>query len=183
MFKIGDTVYIDTCENHQKELVCPICDGKKEVTLILGAGDSVIMLCNYCVSASYYPPTGKVHEWAYEPYPRSFPITGMEISIEGDKEIRRYKSDCTIYDEDRCFATREEALESAIARKKKQEEDQKSKQDWIKMDKNKSYSSNAGRHMAEAKRNREQAEYHEKMAKLCKNLAREQKKEVTNGKL
>ncbi len=52
-FKVGDTVWVAKCRYEPVQKLCPTCFGKKEVTLILGNGDSVILPCNSDLGYGY----------------------------------------------------------------------------------------------------------------------------------
>jgi len=64
MFKIGDVVYFASAGQRQVDIPCPVCFGKREVTLILGNGDSVELPCDYC-GKGYDGPRGYVLEYEY----------------------------------------------------------------------------------------------------------------------
>ncbi len=166
-FKVGDTVWWAKCRWEVVNILCPTCFGKRQVTLILGNGDSVILPCKGC-SPGYEPPSGYISEYDYVSDPEMVSITGMEIEVNGDKEKVRYRSSFNIYDEEELFTEHHEALDKSREKKLKLEEDQRTRAEYIKEDVHKSFSWNARYHIREAKSHREQAEYHGKMAVICK---------------
>lgn len=171
MFNIGDTVYYAAAGNKRIDIPCPICFGKRQVTLILGNGDSVELPCQYCGNG-FDTPRGYIEEYEYIAEASPFLITGISINTTESGEKREYRSgsDNCYHNlhEDKCFATIEEALQAAISVKETMENEQKTRTEYIKKDKQKSFAWNAGYHMREAKRNRKDAEYHEEKAILCK---------------
>jgi hypothetical protein len=169
MYKIGDTVWVTRVGQQPVTKPCPICFGKLTVTLIFGNGDECILPCSYC-ALGYDPPKGTVEEYEYiaEAEPRT--ITGTETSVSEGGEKATYRSGH--WSMEKVYATKEEALEEAVAHKDEYEKDQLTRAEYIKKDKNKSYSWNAGYHLRNAKRMRREIEYHEKMAVICKSRAK-----------
>ncbi len=182
---IGDTIYYATCQNERVSVICPVCHGKLEVTLILGNGDSVILPCDYC-GKGYNDPRGYVEEYNYVVTATPFTVTGIEIEQSQNGEKRQYRSGgehCYhIFEENRCFAIEKEALAAAVFIKEQLDKDQSTRSEYLKQDKRKSFSWNAGYHLRQAKDHRRQAEYHEGKAKLCKARSKEEGKD-DSGKL
>jgi hypothetical protein len=176
-YRVGDIVWVAECAPYvEKRVLCPVCFGKKEVTLILGNGDSVILPCGNC-QAGYDQPTGYVT--IHEPVVRASQkrIDRVEIIETEEGQVREYgaelfASGCgTTYqalDNNKIFDTEVEALRKA---QHDAEEISKNQNPKAKLDK--SYSWNAGYHMRHAKRLREEIEYHEKQAILCKSRTKE----------
>lgn len=79
-FHIGDTVFVPWANAYQEQrVICPICNGKKSVTLILGSGENVPVECDAC-ARGYEGPTGYVEarlpcSGVYE-----LRVTGMEFA-------------------------------------------------------------------------------------------------------
>ena len=170
-FKVGDTVWIAKCGIESVRKICPTCFGKKEVTLILGNGDSVILPCKGC-GPGYDPPGGYISEYEYVTEPDSAVISGMTIEINHGEENVRYHGLQRVYDEKDIWATKEEAQIVAEEKKAQLDKDQVTRAEHIKKDVQKSFSWNAHYHMRHAKKDRESAEYHDKMAVLCKARAK-----------
>lgn len=171
-FKVGDNVWFASCRYDNKSVLCPTCFGKKQVTLILGNNGKVILPCQGC-APGFESPTGYIHEYDYVVDPEIVHITRVITETTGLDEKTEYRSGCSCYQEDRLFLTKEEAEVKALELKAELEKEQKSKADYIKKNKLKSYSWNAHYHMREAKSHRKQVEYHDKMAILCKEKSKE----------
>jgi len=77
------------------------------------------------------------------------------------------------YDEKDVWATEGEAQIVANEKKRQLDEDQITRAESIKKDVQKSFSWNAHYHMRHAKKDRESAEYHDKMAVICRSRAKE----------
>ena len=166
-FKIGDTVWYAQCGIGSVQKTCPTCFGKKEVTLILGNGDLVILPCKGC-APGYDSPRGYISEYEHIAEPEIIVITGMDVRTDLNKETVQYYSGCRTYDEKDVWATKEEARTVANEKKTKLDEDQVTRAEYVKKDAQKSFSWNAHYHMRHAKKDRESAEYHDKMAVICK---------------
>jgi len=171
---VGDKVWYAKCQWEPIRQTCPTCFGKKEVTLILGNGENVLLPCSGCASG-FNPPIGYIHEHGYVVKPEQIVITGMDIEINGGKESVRYRHGSYCFDDIDIFPTEEEAMIRAEAKKKKLDEEQRTRAEYIKQDVHKSFSWNAYYHMREAKRHRKDALRHDEKAKLCS----EQNKELT----
>lgn len=171
-FKVGDTVWIAKCGLESVRKICPTCFGKMEVTLILGNGDSVVLPCKGCAHG-IASPTGYISEYEYVVEPECMVISGMTIEINHDKENVRYLNGYRIYDERDLYATEEEARIEAEKKKVLLEKEQVTRAEYIKKDVQKSFSWNAHYHMRHARKDRESAEYHDKMAVICKARVKE----------
>ncbi len=166
-FNIDDTVYLATCRNEEIKVPCPVCYGKLEVVLILGNDDKVTLSCDYC-GKGYDGPKGYTREYKFIVAAKPVTITGVDSEKRADGEKIQYRSGCYVYAEDQLFIKEEDALEKAKEVKAANDEEQNTRAKYIKHNVNKSFSWNAGYHFRCAKREREQAEYHEKKAALCK---------------
>jgi hypothetical protein len=170
-YKIGDTAWLARCDYMPISRVCDTCYGKRKVTLILGNGDTVELPCNAC-DVGCSGPTGIIQGYNYVVAPRLVHITGIAIDTDcqGEKVEYREGSGCSYftYQEDQLFDTEEEAAEKGQQLKKELEKDQNTRSEHIKKDKRKSLSWNAAYHLRTAKKMREDAEYHDKMAIVCK---------------
>jgi len=166
-FAVGDKVWFAKCQWETVKKTCPICFGKKEVTLVLGNGESILLPCQGCAPGCE-PPTGFISEYEFVVEPELLIITGMEIEIDGEKEKVRYRSGSDYFNDIDIFTTEEEARTIAELKKKWLVDEQRAKSENIKKNVHKSFSWNASYHMREAKRHRKDALYHDEKAKLCK---------------
>ena len=175
-YKVGDVVWWAMIERYkQVTKPCPICFGNKEVTLILGNKEQVILPCNYCRSG-YDDPSGTIIEHEWHGVPKQITIDGMEVQINSLGEKREYHSGSPtshyILTDDDIFDTEEEALKKCEAIKQKVENEERTRAEYIKKDKVKSFSWNAGYHLREATRLEKDAARHREQAKLCKERAK-----------
>ncbi len=165
--KIGDTIYVSKFGREQIKRDCPVCFGKRAITLILGNDDSVKMPCEWC-GRGCDPPCGYVTEWRM--------IAGVETVVVSQIRTRQtaveneieYQAGSYIYYTKDVFSTEEEALAESNRRAKQHNLDQETKAEHIKGKPDKNYSWNAGYHMRESKKAEGKVEYHSKMAKICK---------------
>ncbi len=171
-FKVDDKVWWAKCRWEQKRILCPTCFGKLQVTLILGNGDEVTLPCQGC-APGFESPTGHISEYDYISEPEMIYINGMNLEINGNKEKVRYISSSCSYDEEELFWNHSEALAESQEKKRKLDEEQVTRAEYIKNKVHKSFSWNAGYHMREAKQLRSKAEYHDKMAIVCKAKSKE----------
>jgi lipoate synthase len=168
-FNIGDRVWIPRYRQVYTEVQCPVCFGKKLVTVILGNGDEVILPCSNCEHGIGTDPSGTVMEYIVEQRAEPVTITGKEVHEDSDgKKVIYHSSGGYIYYSDKIFETQEEALAESVRLGEADKKDHEEKAEHIKKDKLKSFAWNAGYHLREAKKNRKDAEYHEHMAVLCK---------------
>jgi hypothetical protein len=170
-YKVGDKVWIAYCGTQKVEKPCPICFGKKEVILILGNEDRVVLPCEYC-ELGFSNPRGVVTECEYIAEPKMVIIEEVVTTqaVDGERNEYRYNitsCSCLHLDEDEVFDTRENALIKCAEVIKEREEEQITRTERIKANQRKSFAWNAGYHLGEAKKNKEEAERHEKLAKLC----------------
>ncbi len=164
-FKIGDVVWVPLGGVREVQVTCPVCFGKLVVHLTLGNGDVLELPCDYCAKG-YEAPRGVAFEYAEKPDAKVYVIDGIERNERADCVEIAYRSDCSVLRD--VYGTKEEALARAVVLAEENVADRTKRAEYIKHDKNKSYSWNAGYHRREAKRARKTAERHEERAKLCK---------------
>ena len=172
-WKVGDEGWSADFGNQQKDVKCPVCFGKRQVTVILGDDTNVVVNCNYCGNG-YEGPRGFVKEYEYCKDVKQVTITSVqtEETKDGIKQEcgammgRCYEAGVTL------FETKEEAEIEATKRAEKYQHDQDTRAIHIKKDQNKTYTWNAGYHMREAKRNRASADRHDQQAVICKARAK-----------
>ncbi len=170
-FNVGDLVYYAKCRYEQKSIPCPVCFSKREVTLILGNGEPVVLPCNYC-APGYQPPSGFVSEYDYVVEAEPVRIDKIDVEVTREGEHCKYRSACYVYDDQDLFESETEALLRAQEKKAELDKEQVSRVDYLKKSKKASFSWNAGYHLREARRAREEAERHEEKARLCKERAK-----------
>ena len=176
-YNVGDKIWFAHCGHREVTKTCPICFGKKEVTLILGNDDKVIIECNYCGSCSHYKgydySSGYIKEYEYVAEPEQFTITHIKSECSKEGETYTYHSDHYYFEQDIIFDTREEALAKCNEIVAQKEKEETTRAEYLKNDKHKNFAWNACYHLRTAKKNREEAEWHEKLAKLCKERSKE----------
>ena len=166
-FSVGDVAWHASCRWEQIKIRCPTCFGKKEVTLILGNGDHIILPCGGC-APGYSDPSGYIHEYDYVVEPSPVTITGMNIEINGGVEKVQYRRGSHAFDDADMFSTEDEARASSEEKRKALVCEQQTRTEHMKNNVRKSFSWNAHYHMTEAKRHRKAATSHDEKAQLCK---------------
>ena len=78
-FGIGDFVWFACYAVATIEEPCPVCFGKKAVTLILGNGEGWIIPCDYCAKG-YMEPRGTVSVSEIGPQVRGYTIDRVSVS-------------------------------------------------------------------------------------------------------
>jgi hypothetical protein len=180
IYNVGDKAWLARDERKAVEIPCPVCFGKLRVILTLGNGDEVSLNCNAC-ERGYYGPQGTITEYEYTAGAIQVTIDGVDIeqSPRGEKREYRWGSTGGEYasswhnaHEGELFATKEEALEECKKLVSQREADQL-REIAVKCKPGRSYSWNAGYHLTCAKKAHKEAEYHEKMAVVCKGRSKE----------
>ena len=78
-FQLGQKVFLATASpNETREVPCPVCFGKKQVTLILGNGEQQPIECNYC-ALGYEAPRGVVVAYGVSSRVDEYEITGLRL--------------------------------------------------------------------------------------------------------
>ena len=166
-FNIGDKVWYASWGRKEIVTPCPVCFGKCVVRLILGDDSIIETPCSYC-GLGYEEPRGYDTEYKFVAEAKPFTVTRVKVEVTPNGETREYYSDNYFYEENKCFTTENEALELSKTFEDEYMDEQKTRAEYIKGDKQKSFAWNVGYHLREAKRHREQIIYHEENAKLCK---------------
>ncbi len=165
--KIGDKIWYAWTGHKEVTNVCPICDGKLKVTLVLGNGNQVVLDCSYC-NRGYEGSSGVERYYQYVIEVREETI--KEIRVEHNErgiKTEYLSMQSSFLEPENIFDTRELAEKRStvlVAERNQKENDALSKKDKI----DKSYAWHAGYHLKEAKRAKEQLEYHSKKAVLMK---------------
>ena len=166
----GDEVWCASFTPRQVPIECPVCFGKKKVHLILGDGTKVEQKCAYC-SPGYSEPSGVIMEWDRQPLAELKKISGVHIETTAKgTDVRYVMSDNYSYPQENVFDTAGEA--QAFAFEKVEEYNSEEFEKALRRKQfertNRTYSWGVGYHRREANRNREEAERHERMVKVCK---------------
>lgn len=170
-YNIGDRVWLATHGMKSVKKACPVCYGKKEVKLILGNGDEMILLCSYC-APGYDPPLGYIKEYEYSADAEQVKITSISIERGEGRETINYYSSNSRMDNNNIFDTEAEALVRSAVLARTYTHEQENRAASIKKSEWRSYSWNAGYHTEAANRMEKQIEYHRKMAVICKAKAK-----------
>lgn len=170
IYQIGDVVWAAAITHKTVIEPCPVCFGNKQVTLILGNGDQVILPCEYC-QKGFDQPTGEISVGYFaEPVAFQIQIDGVEQRVhDNETEVRYYVGRgnvSSIYYNHQVADTEEEALALAMARLEAKNAEA-GKVTNPKFNPYKSYTWNAGYHIREMKSHLEMAEYHRKNAIVC----------------
>ncbi len=174
-FKIGDTIYVSKFGRRGIKIECPVCFGKKNITLILGNDDSVIMPCEFCKDGLGTPAKGYVTENRMDAGASAAVISKVSIEQTADGCKVEYQSGSYRYYSKDVFATEDEALAESKLRADKYNLEHETKAEFIKGKPDKNYSWNAGYHLRLVKNAERDIEYHSKMAKICKHRAKAEK--------
>jgi len=174
IYNVGDSVWVASFELREEQIPCPVCFGTLRVTLILGNGESLTLPCDYCGKSGYEGPRGYVTEYRREPRCKSATISAREIRENGvETEIHYSSPDSHSYRPADVFETQAEAIADAQRRADEMAKEEETRAYHIKKNVNQTYSWNAGYHLREAKRLKEQIAYHERKAVLCKAKSKE----------
>jgi hypothetical protein len=110
MYKVGDEVWKASCYWGGEYVPCPVCNGDKQVSVILGTGEVVETPCK-CCKVGYSPPTGQVKCYKHIAEPKLHIITEVRITKRMIDTIVEYLADNSILYPDKIFGTKDEALE------------------------------------------------------------------------
>lgn len=172
MRAIGSEMYVVRAESQERSRPCPVCNGDKRVTLILGTGEHVSIDCDFC-KAGWLGPTGteKYYEWSAEVV--RCVVSGLEAR---DGEVRYYTRASNggqyVYPASETYDSLDDAMVAcgvAIAEREREQAEQMGR----KVKANKSYSWHVGYHRREATEHRRKLEYHEKAVVVVQAKSRE----------
>lgn len=166
-FKVGDVACVARYDIEEEQVPCPVCFGKLAVVVILGNGDRIETPCDYC-GKGFQGPRGVVGEYCVRGRVEMLTIDAVESSETACGVQVEYRSGPWILCESNTFATRDEAEARAAELEAEHKRKQETRVEYIKKEVHKSFSWNVGYHMRVAKGLREQSEYHENKARLCK---------------
>ena len=174
-FNVGDRPWLTHVGTEQVTKPCPVCATTKQVTLILGTGEQVILPCEYC-GKGYEAPTGYKSEYEFSSRAEQSRIIEIRITQTDDVSTTEYLFfGHRLAKEAECFSTQDEALVECEKLCAKLHEEEMTKAVHIKKNQAKNYSWNAGYHLREAKREEESAASHRARAILCKAKAKEER--------
>lgn len=176
--KVGDKVWLADCETRAVQVTCPVCFGKRVVTLILGDESRRVLECDFC-KRGCEAATGTVteHQWQanvllvtvgqIERHETAEGATEELYAAYGDYDARRITG--------RVFGTEAEAQAACVRRCAEHEADcrEDMKRARTRKDRDRKYPWNVGYHTTQANRARKDMERHEALA----GMAREQKRE------
>ena len=169
VYNVGDMVWVASFGSQEVKVPCPVCYGNKEVTVILGNSDEVLVQCDYC-GKGYEGPKGYITEYQYLAQAEQQTIKEIRVEKTRDSDKYEYIGEHRYYlHEEDMFDTEEEAYQRALEKAENYQQKQDNK---IKYKNEKSYTWNAGYHMREAKSKQHDVEYHLEKAKLCKAKSR-----------
>lgn len=166
-YNVGDQVWYAVFEHKQVQKTCPVCFGKRKVTLILGNDEQLTLDCDYC-GKGCESAQGYVYEHEHVAAPELKTITRIEVNYSAKGETRSYYAAHYILSQEDVFDNKEEAHERANERAAEYAENEATRGNHRKNLSNKSSSWRAGYWMREAKRCREEAELYEKYFSICK---------------
>ena len=170
-YNVGDEVWFAHYDMVRVEKPCPVCFGEKEVTLILGNGDRVVLPCDYC-GHGLDEPTGRITEHEYVASAEPVRITKIQSETDLVSEARKYYFGGRYAAIEDLFDTKEEALARCAEKVAQRELEESTQACRLKASRLKSYSWNAGYHLRQAQECRKRAEYHEQKAVLCRGKAK-----------
>jgi hypothetical protein len=163
MKSIGDKVYwVESHTHYGKTIPCPMCFGKRYVTIILGDGSETSSECGMC-SHGLDRATGQSKTWDATAIIHSGVISGISTR-EGCKYEVGYSS---VYQHE-CFDSEEEARPTRDRKQKEAEEllDKWFKDSFIQCKKSQIW--NAGYHRGQIKYHEQQIEWHKMRLGMCK---------------
>ena len=156
MFDIGDKVWVAHWDKDKRWETCPHCLGKKYLTIIMGDESQVSIDCICCTDQWKSP--GKIPIYDYLPKAEEITIDGYEVSKDHGARKIHYRSGCHGYDN--AFATKEEALDFALAKIEQQKAEDERTLNCTKEKAEKSWSHNAAYHLEQIANFEKQLEYH-----------------------
>lgn len=118
-FSIGQQMWMAVGDSEQVTKPCPVCNGEKAVTIILGTGEHVSVLCDAC-GLGFDGPRGFIQEWEHHPRAKSFVIASVKSFRDGQYEV--LSEDGSWADFASLYQAETEALDAAVVRAAAQHE-------------------------------------------------------------
>ncbi len=91
-FAIGQRLWLPRAQPIQKTVPCPVCFGKREVTVILGDGEHVVVDCDGC-GLGFQGPQGVVEVYDHGAKAIEFVIGKVESFQDGEWAFRSETND------------------------------------------------------------------------------------------
>lgn len=171
ILKIGDVAWWANCGTKEVETPCPVCFGKRSVTVILGNDEHVQTPCEFC-GKGYYGPRGVIDEWEWRAEPRQVTIKGVQTEQTASGMTAQYTFlENYIADDKDLFATEAEALARCAERIAEHKAEETRRREHMKEYDHRNYSWHVGYHRKEAKEAARRLEWHNARAIACKALA------------
>lgn len=169
-YQIGDKIFwVESSAHKQKEIPCPMCFGKRFVTIILGDDSKEQVECGYC-QKGYERSTGVTTTWEPQAIIHESTITGITT-----RDGVKYEVGWRTIEERELYSTREEA--EAVQKLKFDEEKARAelwfKESFVNAKKQQVWS--AGYHKSCIEREKRTIEWHE----MRLNMIKEKKKAQT----
>lgn len=118
-FAIGQQMWMAVGNSEQTQHPCPICNGNLGVTIILGTGEHLGVLCDGC-GLGFDGPRGFIKEWEQHPRAVSFVIGSVKGFRDGEWEVLSTEGGWAYFKD--LFVTEAEALGAAVINAEKQHE-------------------------------------------------------------
>ena len=109
-FVIGQQMWMAIGQSEQVTKPCPVCNGDRAVTIILGTGEHVTVMCDGC-GLGFEGPRGYIQEW--EHHPRAVPFVIASVKSFRDDEWELLSTDGAWASFSKLFQTEDEAREAA----------------------------------------------------------------------
>lgn len=176
-FNVGDVVWWARYSRDAIKGPCPVCFGKRKVTLIKGDDEHVEVSCNYC-TRGMQGPYGFVeerYEWHSEVQTVTIEIKEV-VEKNGYRDVEYHSQHYVLRAGDTCFATQEEALTRVAELAAEQALKDEERIAHHKENDHKSYAWHVGYHQRNAAKARKDAEYHEQKAIAMKSHVKTKEK-------
>ena len=112
-FSIGETFWQARHTPYQETVPCPICSGRKTVTVLIGDDEAVRVACDAC-GLGYEGPQGTITEWSWTPGAVPFVISGIAVLRGEEWTVRASDERCEEFLA--LYRTEAEALAESLKR-------------------------------------------------------------------
>lgn len=107
--RVNDKIWLSKIGQREVWVDCPVCYGKKKVTLILGNDEQAVLDCGYC-ERGWESPSGKEMIYKFVAEPEEITISGVSSNErEGKREVSYYYNGNYHVGPEKLFNTKEEA--------------------------------------------------------------------------
>jgi hypothetical protein len=162
--QIGDEAWLAVAGVRKEAISCPVCAGKKTVTVILGDGARVVVGCEYC-GKGYEGPQGIVYEYVQEPTAERVRVSSRRVEEEdGQRRVEYHTARHYAGEGENLYATEAEAIARAQTIAAENDRHERDRRDGNRTRATKNAGWTAGYHMQRARKLREEAERHERWA-------------------